>query len=325
MGNAMTSFLPNDPDIVKHSHASIMTSLAERHWQISPLVVGRSVHYVDIPFHGNIGDLLILQGTLEFFRKNSIDLKSISAFFNFSPKWVDPEDVVVFHGGGNFGDLYKGPQQIRELCVDQLRNNRIVVLPQTIHFRSDVAYRRCCELMSRHPDLHICVRDRRSHDLARKMTGNVYLLPDMAHQLWPLNSKNNSPKRRIGIFRTDGERRPGGVEEADDVTDWPNLVGYRDRIFPVLQKCMRALHLLSLDKRLVTTEMRLWIFYADRLVSEAIELLSNYDDVATDRLHGHILACLMNKRNLVIDNSYGKNSQYTEQWTAGSDLVRRRS
>jgi Exopolysaccharide biosynthesis protein len=43
--------------------------------------------------------------------------------------------------------------------------------------------------------------------------------------------------------------------------------------------------------------------------------------VVTDRLHGHILACLMDKKHVVIDNSYGKNSTYMNQWTIESPLT----
>jgi pyruvyl transferase EpsO len=43
--------------------------------------------------------------------------------------------------------------------------------------------------------------------------------------------------------------------------------------------------------------------------------------VVTDRLHGHILAMLMDMPTLVLDNSYGKNSRYAAVWTARSRLV----
>ena len=33
-------------------------------------------------------------------------------------------------------------------------------------------------------------------------------------------------------------------------------------------------------------------------------------------MHGHILACLVDVPNIVIDNSYGKNSGYYKQWTS---------
>jgi pyruvyl transferase EpsO len=65
----------------------------------------------------------------------------------------------------------------------------------------------------------------------------------------------------------------------------------------------------------------LWIWYANRLVADAIRMFARHNLVVTDRLHGHILAALMDMPTLVLDNSYGKNSRYAAVWTARSRLV----
>jgi pyruvyl transferase EpsO len=57
------------------------------------------------------------------------------------------------------------------------------------------------------------------------------------------------------------------------------------------------------------------------LVRRAVDLFASHDHIVTDRLHGHILACLMNKPSTIVDNSYGKNSSYVSQWTMSSPLV----
>ncbi|KAF7962366.1 hypothetical protein AWV80_22615 [Cupriavidus sp. UYMU48A] len=67
--------------------------------------------------------------------------------------------------------------------------------------------------------------------------------------------------------------------------------------------------------------MMLWMKYADRLIAEAIDLFSSHEHVLTDRLHGHILACLLDMPNTVSDNSYGKNSGYINSWTKESSIV----
>ncbi|HBV9488594.1 TPA: polysaccharide pyruvyl transferase, partial [Klebsiella pneumoniae] len=49
------------------------------------------------------------------------------------------------------------------------------------------------------------------------------------------------------------------------------------------------------------------------------ELFSSYDEIITSRMHGHILSCLVDTPNKILDNSYGKNSGYYSQWTSGID------
>ena len=39
-----------------------------------------------------------------------------------------------------------------------------------------------------------------------------------------------------------------------------------------------------------------------------------YDTVFTDRLHGMIFAALLNRKFEILDNSYGKPSNYKECW-----------
>jgi pyruvyl transferase EpsO len=302
-----------------------MARLAMKHDAIAGLIAKhKPVHYVDIPMHGNIGDLLIMQGTLAFLKNRGIAPRTIAAYFNFKPEWVKDGDVLLFHGGGNFGDLYPGPQQLRERAVRARPDSRIIILPQSIQFNSERVYDASCKLLSAHRDLHIFVRDKRSYDLARPMSPHVYLAPDMAHQLWPIQRQQQVPTHgRLGILRTDDESRqaftPTGL---DQITDWPALVGdKREAVTRNIHRGLRALHLAKIDRHIVTPASRLWIRRAAVLVQEAIDLYSQYDHITTDRLHGHLLACFMGIPNTLIDNSYGKNSSYAEQWTAGSDIV----
>ena len=308
---------------MKTSHQKLMERLITHHDVIASLIQERPVHYVDIPVYGNIGDLLIMQGTLAFARKHQIQLHQLSAYFNFHPHWVGKHEVVMFQGGGNFGDLYPGPQQTRERTVAQLPGNRIIILPQTIQFKSPQAYAACCALLSRHPDLHIFVRDQKSYELAQPMSRHVYLAPDMAHQLWMVHRTTHEPARRhLGIMRTDDEAAGGaGRSGFDLVTDWPALVGRREILARNTHRLLRALYLAGLDKGLVTPASKLWIKWANTLVRDAINLYSGFEYITTDRLHGHILACLMDIPHTVIDNSYGKNMSYATQWTADSDIV----
>ncbi|HEX4984504.1 MAG TPA: polysaccharide pyruvyl transferase family protein [Burkholderiales bacterium] len=307
-------------------HATLMKSLARSHAVIAELVGGRGFHYVDIPVHGNIGDLLIMQGTLEFFRRNDLKPRLIAPVFAYSPQWLQPGEAIVFHGGGNFGDLYwqYGNQPMREKAVAMLPRNRIIVLPQTLHFSSERERRRSAGIFRSHPDVHICVRDRQSYRLAQDFSDHVYLLPDMAHQLYPMAVPGAADGRgTLVISRVDDEKTAGGRVEGPS-TDWPQLVGEREKKIDAFRRGMRALYRAGMGCPTGMLQARLWIAYAERLTAEAAGLFSAHSHIVTDRLHGHILACLLDLPSTVMDNSYGKNSSYVETWTGASGLVRLR-
>lgn len=308
-------------------HALVMNALASEHEVLIKLIAGRSFHYVDIPVHGNIGDLLIMLGSLAFFRKHGIRPRIIAPAFAYDEKWIRDDEVILFHGGGNFGDLYAdfGMQALRERVVANYPNNRIIVLPQTIHFTSQAERQGSAQIFRQHPDLHLCVRDAASYEIAREFSKNVYLLPDMAHQLYPLSAISDSkPHGNLRISRTDGEKLTAHIANIlpmHTTTDWPALIGDSERHIEMFRKVMRKSHKLGLTRIANRLLMDSWARYCQMLVGNAIQLFASHEHIFTDRLHGHILACLMDKPNTVIDNSYGKNSTYVTAWTECSDLV----
>lgn len=303
------------------THQDLMSGLINRHEELIRLVGERSVQYLDIPVHGNIGDLLIYLGTLEFLRKNAINIGATAAFFNHSGRRTD--SVILLHGGGNFGDLYPAHQLFREKIISTHPENRIVVLPQSIHFESADNLRSAKHVISRHPDLHICVRDSESMKVAEQLGARALLMPDMAHQLYPITPLSSSINgSTLRVRRTDKESLNETWPKSSHETDWPALVGEQR-----LKRIRHAVRLLNVAKRAglkraVASHFAIWWERTARdWVNDATALFSRYETIATDRLHAHILACLMDKRSVVQDNSYGKNSSYLECWTGGSPLV----
>jgi len=305
------------------SHDILMSSLPKRHEPIADLLRGRRLHYLDLPFYTNVGDLLIMLGTLRFLERAKLPVSRMGMYFNYDPAWASPDDAIVFQGGGNLGDIYVPFQRFRERVVAACPYNRIVILPQTIHFIEDACYRRCCRLFSRHPDLHICVRDERSALLAQEMTPNVYLMPDMAHQLWPVQAGQAwQSAGTLYLRRRDRESRAAAFE-AGEATDWDDLVGKHWVFFlsEIAERCMTHAQRLGMNKAFSQLEAQWWIGVAQRFAGKAIAHFSRYERVESDRLHAHILACLMSMPNTIHDNSYRKNSSYITAWTQRSPLV----
>lgn len=307
------------------THDALSAELMSRHEVLLDLIGCAPFHYVDIPTHGNIGDLLIMHGTLAFFRKHGLVPKLIAPYFAYDARWIAPEDVIVFHGGGNFGDLYPYFQELRESIVQNHRENRIIVLPQSLHFSSPEKMQESARLFRMHADVHLCVRDQVSYEMALQFTDNVYLLPDMAHQLYPMRAAGaESPEGSLRISRVDDESTHQAALRnmvSTTVTDWPEFVGQREVRINLFRRAIGAFFRRGLGWSANSILMRLWIAYSGRLIADAAQLFARHELIVTDRLHGHILACLLRKKNIVLDNSYGKNSRYVEAWTLNSELV----
>lgn len=307
-------------------HEALSIDLMSRHDVLADLIGYAPFHYVDIPTHGNIGDLLIMQGTLAFFRKHGLVPKLIAPYFAYDPRWIQPEDVIVFHGGGNFGDLYSCYQDLREQIVQNYSENRIIILPQSLHFSSREKMLQSARVFRTHADVHICVRDQVSYEMAQEFSDNVYLLPDMAHQLYPMHAEHEQAAAgNLRIARVDDESTsPSEFPDPANatVTDWPAFVGAREEQINLFRRAIGAFYRRGMGRQANKILTRLWIAYSARLIADAARLFARHELIITDRLHGHILACLLRKKNIVLDNSYGKNSRYVEAWTGDSELVR---
>ncbi|MCM3748270.1 polysaccharide pyruvyl transferase family protein [Paenibacillus pasadenensis] len=281
---------------------------------------GSEIIYIDYPVHSNGGDILIMKGTEAFFKAYGIRVRARYSVLDFPDELNVPPDVIlVLHGGGNFGDLYAKHQLLRERIVERYPGHRIVMLPQTIFYKSELNFGRTAAILNRHRDVHLYVRDSISYEMARKKFKNVqvFLSPDMAHQLYPIAQPESPQGSTLFFLRTDIEKTPmqerlesqSGAQSAS--LDWTSLYTPMERKALVLM--MKLYRLPGARKPM----QRIWYQYSQYLVDKAIREFSRYESIVTSRLHGHILSCLMDKPNVLLDNSYGKNTSYYTAWSSG--------
>ena len=121
---------------------------------IEPLITSDYVH-LDNPYHGNIGDILIWEGERQFL--SSIKYKCLQSSSNsWCENYLHPETVILFNGGGNFGDLYRECQDFRLRVIEQFPNNRIIMFPQSIWYEDESLIAKDAAVMARHNDLTLC-------------------------------------------------------------------------------------------------------------------------------------------------------------------------
>lgn len=336
MVNSKPSNLPSsDPKLVAHSN--VMNKLQSQGSEILDVVPSREVILVDFPDHKNIGDLLIHLGTEVFFAKHAhhvlaqFCINDLGRMNHHARRFVlgrriseldsliNTGTILVFQGGGNFGDIWPGSQEMREELILRYPNNKIVILPQTVSFSSSKRHQLAMDTLKQHTDLHIFVRDEKSLEQISGLP-NTYIAPDMAHQLWDEFSTIRSTSTRDGKLaqiRRDKER---AQITHDEGFDWDDLISPTDKTIA---------RLIEISKRIPISQSwhalrnQYWFAMRDRWIKSAVTKLSTTTHLTTDRLHGMILASLLGTPVHYHDNTYGKLSGYHTKWLQDSPLITR--
>lgn len=298
---------------------------------LPPLISGECVIF-DAPYHENIGDILIFEGEMNFLQKHNIKCIKVASYNTCSFPKLKVETTILYHGGGNIGDLYHEHIEFLIKLIHHYPQNRIIVLPQTIFYVDDKLCHKDFQILSQHSDFIICARDNKSFSLANKaFTGRVLLLPDMAFCISKsILEKYLRPciKEKLYILRRDEEFKKCGVEERKncDISDWPctqnkymiSTIGNKifENLFKYLSKTFLPSAINPLwDKYFIHIHRFL-------LLKEGVKFISQYSTIYTQRLHGAILAILLEKEVKIMDNSYGKNSSFYDTWLKNMNNVK---
>lgn len=282
---------------------------------------GDSYALVDFPNHANIGDSAIWLGATRLLRRlTGRDPLFVSAHGIGSLAGLERRlgtGTIYINGGGNFGDLWPGNQPFRDALLDRFPENRIVQLPQSIHFRSDEAATRCAAAISRHGDFHLIARDEASLGFAvAAFDCPVTLAPDCAFALGPLRTSGPARHDLYCLLRDDRERlradRHALAAFGGHIEDWVEEAGLAQRrlTLKVWADMARARDLAGSPARPQAFEQA-----AGARLARGIDLLSSGRQVVTDRLHGHLLCLLLGVPHVALDNVYGKIGAYFRTWT----------
>ena len=284
---------------------------------------------VGYPNHNNAGDLAIWCGMVKGLDRleASIVYASDSASYDQTRmRKVLGDGPILICGGGSLGDLWPSEQTLREAVIAGFPGNRIVQLPQSMHFAS-LEKRQGFEQVARtQPSLTFMWRERRSYEDAKTTFAPESLMcPDLAYALG-----NQAPRRThtsvdvLWLLRRDRESRGLGepaASTADLVVDWPDWYREDDHWTPEALEARasfwRSNRASSEDPaagEMWATHLETFTPLARARLDQALELLGSARVVVSDRLHGHILATLLGVPNVVLDNSYGKVRAVFDMW-----------
>lgn len=292
---------------------------------------------LDVPNHCNIGDNLIWEGEL-LFLKNHIDKKNIYSANarNFESNLVPDNSTILLHGGGNFGDLYPFHNNFRINIIKKFPNNPIIIFPQTVYYKNMSLLEEHMAIIKKHKNIVICARDIDSYNLLRNYLSeeSLRLLPDMAFFIdIESNNENRKDKKALIMKRTDKELDQNNYQYRDiyknlsdqnyivEIKDWPTfknniyleklytrLRGQKNKLSTIFQKNKLLKGYVSPTFGLNNRKNR------DKYVKQGVDFFNQYDIIYTTRLHGLILAILMGKQVVILDNNYGKVTTFYKSW-----------
>lgn len=300
---------------------------------LTPLISHDYV-YLDLPYHPNIGDTLIWEGTREFL--NTLPYKCLyyASKDSFRYRQLPKNAIILLHGGGNFGDLYRLHSEFRKKVIKLYPNNKVVILPQTVYYEDMTLLKDDVEFYRAFPNVTICAREQYSFDFFNKHFKNqILLLPDMAFFI-NLKKYNVSKEgnRVLYLKRTDKElakndnlaELPANVEQHD----WPTYERHYDE-FDKLERFAYRLHkLLKIcgfnDKVLARIDdyKRNW-YYRRKYTQIGISFLSPYHMIYTTRLHVLILGVLLGKELYLINNTSGKVINSYNTWLKELNTIKK--
>jgi pyruvyl transferase EpsO len=309
------------------------------------------LHY---PYYPNVGDHMIWLGAVSYWIDTcSTHLKYVASALDFSDQKMaaaSRDTPIILSGGGNLGDLWPREQQFREYIVDRYRDRPIISLPQSIYFADPDNAARAARIFNAHPNLTLFAREVVSYQLAQQYFPHCRVLqaPDMAFQLGKLPELAIAPDSTQALLwqqRRDPEHQaaftpiPNVEAEVQDwracewVYHWQppydqqwlwQLPGLDRLVRELWQRRLavprewRSRHLWLQATQLqnwqslpnVKVQHRSW-----ELLHSACYQFSRHPFVATDRLHGHILAVMLEIPHLFLPNTYHKNESFYATWT----------
>lgn len=282
------------------------------------LVPGQRVAILDFPNHENSGDSLIYLGELEYLRRLNVEIAYVADQSRYSVtdlQRLHPHGPILIHGGGNFGDRWESFQAMRERIIKDFPDRDIIQLPQSIEFTPGPRLRQAQSVMNAHPSLTLLMRDhigvRKAAELFPAAT--VIFCPDAAFGVGTITSNQQASVDLVLVRRQDSEAVEN-VKRFD--TSGPATTFERDwglngflKLRSLLLHIPGAIvkRLPSLGVKMQPLLQRCYIAQARLNVASAVKILGRARHcILTDRLHCVVLAALMGKCVVAVDNANGK-------------------
>merc|ERR1711892_869105 len=296
---------------------------------------------IDPAYHGNVGDNLIAYGELVlmermgFLNHTECHIIQSQIMSKFCDNFTHIEDggMAWWHGGGNWGDLWDRQaltlRRMRSFIQLVNKGKTVIGMPQSFHYRDkqlqnndSIEWMKAIKEETNYTEskTNMVLTWRQQESL--KDGAQLYplldnrLVPDVAFMIGPLEESNAWSKKRkqvelIFLLRIDKESKHKNERNVKmlrkiidkngetrglsfELVDWWD----RDKFFD-----KRSKEPGPFFKYKVLDEGK---FDYQKMFKSSMAMLTGGKVLITDRLHSSILAFLMHKPHIYLDQMYGK-------------------
>ncbi len=260
--------------------------------------VKNRIFYLGIPVHGNLGDLA--QGvcirrwikqhypmytTVEIETNALVNTKE--SVLGLLQSAYRRDDFIIFQSGYTTTDLGGYADEMHRAVMKALPNARMLMLPQTILFKSEDRRQQTSNIYNSMNHLLFLARDRISYDMAKEM------FPDIPVEPYP-----DIVTTLIGNLKFDYVRDGILFCCRDDLEKF-----YSDEdIDKLIRRCNEFTKVSRTDttKKGNTREI---VSNAEKLIYAEIDRYAHYKLIITDRYHGTILSLVAGTPVIIIKSN----------------------
>lgn len=253
------------------------------------------VFYLGIPAHRNLGDLAQGVCIRRWLKKNYpnmpiVEIETnalVNTHFSLLKKLKETYksgDLIVFQSGYTTTDLGGFADEMHRAVMEILPNGKMLMMPQTIYFKSDENKRRtslCYNTMKR---MLFLARDRVSYSMALEMFPNVPVkqYPDIVTTLIGNYSFDYERNGILFCCRNDGEKFYSDTE-----------------INKLMKRCAELSEVEKTDTTKTGKTVDI-VSHAKEHIDNEIDTYAHYKLIITDRYHGTILSLVAGTPVIII-------------------------
>lgn len=280
----------------------------------------KHVFMIGIPNYGNLGDQAISIAQAIFLKENFPDeayqlipcyLTEFVKRWRWMKKCIGKDDIVFFQGGGNIGDEYARAEFVRQICIHEFKNNKIILFPQTCFFnenrRGEIILHNSQKIYARHRNLIICARERVSYEMLNRFfpSNTILLVPDIVLRYPAAHIRQQGTSGKVLFcIRNDVEREITDIE-----------------LKRMEQYCKKSGFTVEWTDTVIPGNAYYDLKEAKDMVDRKIAELSSAEIVVTDRLHGMVLTVLGSTNCIVLGN-YNHKVKGVYEWIRGLAGIR---
>ncbi len=268
------------------------------------------------PNHGNLGDQAIALSELQFLKEHGItpfeiSTRSFDYVGNFFSRMIPKSTVILVHGGGFMGTLWKHEEKRLRKVLTFFPSNRVVIFPQTVTFdkiddEEKEYFEESKRIYSINKKMTVFVREKKSYEFMKERLPeiDVKLTPDIVTRLKP--ASNGKPDRDgiVICFRSDHEKKI-----TEDV---------KNEVLDIVKEKYSGEELTFTD---TVVKHKIFADAREREVNDKLRQFAGSKLVITDRLHGMIMAAITNTPCIAFSNSNGK-VKNVYPWIKDNEFVR---